>query len=70
MGMEHVPADLASGDRQDDLDIICPCDYRDPDLVDYDACYCGLYISNEILMVKKNYNQYLRGDHHQMKGRK
>jgi len=39
------PCRLASGKKQDDLDIICPCDYRDPDLNDYDACYCALYVS-------------------------
>jgi len=36
---------LASGNKADDLDIICPCDYRDPDLTDYGACYCALYVS-------------------------
>jgi rubrerythrin len=30
------------------LDIICPCDYRAPDLEDYGACYCALYVSEEI----------------------
>ncbi len=39
---------LASGAKED-LDIICPCDYRDPDLDEYDACYCGLYVSGDIL---------------------
>lgn len=39
------PCRLASGNKQDDLDIICPCDYRDPDLSDYSACYCALYVS-------------------------
>ena len=48
-GYGACPCRLASGVRDDDLDLICPCDYRDPDLVDYGACYCGLYISGEIL---------------------
>jgi ferredoxin-thioredoxin reductase catalytic subunit len=47
------PCRLASGDRRDDLDLICPCDYRDPDLVDYGACYCGLYISEDIVRGEK-----------------
>jgi len=47
------PCRLASGNREEDLDLICPCDYRDPDLVDYDACYCGLYISGKILRGEK-----------------
>jgi rubrerythrin len=36
------------GTKEADLDIICPCDYRDPDLVDYGACYCALYVSQVI----------------------
>jgi ferredoxin-thioredoxin reductase catalytic subunit len=52
-GYGACPCRLASGDKQDDLDIICPCYYRDPDLVDYGACYCGLYISGEILSGEK-----------------
>ena len=47
-GYRACPCRLASGDRQDDLDIICPCDYRDPDLDEYDACYCALYVSEAI----------------------
>lgn len=38
-GYRSCPCRLASGNRNEDLDIICPCDYRDPDLTDYDACY-------------------------------
>lgn len=39
------PCRLASGEKEKDLDIICPCNYRDPDLNDYGACYCALYVS-------------------------
>ncbi|MFC1907903.1 ferredoxin-thioredoxin reductase catalytic domain-containing protein [Chloroflexota bacterium] len=42
------PCRLASGNKEDDLDIICPCDYRDHDLIDYDACYCALYVSEAV----------------------
>ena len=38
-GYWACPCRLASGKKDEDLDIICPCDYRDPDLLDYDACY-------------------------------
>ncbi len=38
-GYWACPCRLASGDKEEDLDIICPCDYRDPDLREYDACY-------------------------------
>ena len=44
-GYPSCPCRLASGNKEDDLDIICPCDYRDPDLDEYDACYCSLYVS-------------------------
>jgi len=52
-GHGACPCRLASGDKQDDLDLICPCDYRDPDLNEYGACYCGLYVSGEILRGEK-----------------
>jgi ferredoxin-thioredoxin reductase catalytic subunit len=48
-GYRACPCRLASGDKQSDLDIICPCDYRDPDLVDWGACYCALYVSEAVL---------------------
>lgn len=48
-GYWACPCRLASGNKKDDLDIICPCYYRDPDLNDYDACYCGLYVSSKII---------------------
>jgi ferredoxin-thioredoxin reductase catalytic subunit/rubredoxin len=52
-GYGACPCRLASGVKEEDLDIICPCDYRDPDLVDYGACYCGLYVTGEILGGKR-----------------
>lgn len=48
-GYRACPCRLATGEKQKDLDIICPCDYRDPDLVDWGACYCALYVSDEVL---------------------
>jgi ferredoxin-thioredoxin reductase catalytic subunit len=47
-GYWACPCRLASGKKQDDLDIICPCDYRDLDLNEYDACYCALYVSDAV----------------------
>jgi ferredoxin-thioredoxin reductase catalytic chain len=47
------PCRLASGNKLEDLDIICPCDYRDPDLLQYGACYCALYVSQAVLTGKK-----------------
>ena len=52
-GYRACPCRLASGNKEEDLDIICPCDYRDPDLNDYGACYCALYVSAEIADGKK-----------------
>jgi ferredoxin-thioredoxin reductase catalytic subunit len=48
-GYPACPCRLATGDKQKDLDIICPCDYRDPDLAEWGACYCALYVSDEVL---------------------
>ncbi len=47
-GYPSCPCRLASGERTADLDIICPCDYRDADLEEYGACYCALYVSADI----------------------
>jgi ferredoxin-thioredoxin reductase catalytic subunit len=52
-GYWSCPCRLASGTKEDDLDIICPCDYRDPDLNEYDTCYCGLYVSRAVVDGKK-----------------
>lgn len=38
-GNRACPCRLASGNNDDDLDIICPCDYRDSDLTDFNTCY-------------------------------
>jgi ferredoxin-thioredoxin reductase catalytic subunit len=38
-GYGNCPCRLASGNKNDDLDMICPCDYRDPDLTEFGACY-------------------------------
>lgn len=53
-GYQACPCRLASGVKDEDLDMICPCDYRDPDLTEYDACYCGLYVSQKIVKGEKN----------------
>jgi ferredoxin-thioredoxin reductase catalytic subunit len=48
-GYWSCPCRLAEGLKEEDLDIICPCDYRDPDLNDYGTCYCALYVSQSVL---------------------
>lgn len=52
-GYWACPCRLASGDRKKDSDIICPCLYRDLDIEEYGACYCALYVSQEIKDGKK-----------------
>jgi ferredoxin-thioredoxin reductase catalytic subunit len=47
-GYWACPCRLASGNRKEDADIICPCVYRDPDVEEFGACYCALYVSKEI----------------------
>jgi ferredoxin-thioredoxin reductase catalytic chain len=44
-GYMCCPCRLASGDREKDKDIICPCDYRVKDVEEYGSCYCALYVS-------------------------
>ncbi len=48
-GYQACPCRLAVGDKPQDKDIICPCDYRDPELEEWGACYCALYVSDEVL---------------------
>ena len=52
-GYRACPCRLASGKMETDRDIICPCDYRDPDLNDFSACYCALYVSDDIASGRK-----------------
>jgi ferredoxin-thioredoxin reductase catalytic subunit len=52
-GYPSCPCRLAAGDKKTDLDIICPCDYRDADVVEYDTCYCGLYVSMPVIEGKR-----------------
>jgi len=44
-GYMSCPCRLASGDREKDKDILCPCVYRGPDVEAYGSCYCNLYVS-------------------------
>ncbi len=44
-GIESCPCRLFEGSREDNLDIVCPCVYRDDDLAEYGACFCALYVA-------------------------
>ncbi len=46
-GYMACPCRLANDDRDHDRDIICPCVYRAPDVVEFGSCYCNLYVSKE-----------------------
>jgi ferredoxin-thioredoxin reductase catalytic chain len=52
-GYPLCPCRLTSGNFEFDRDIICPCDYRDPDVAQYGACYCRLYVNKEVYESKK-----------------
>ena len=52
-GYRSCPCRLADGSAERDLDIVCPCDYRDADLNEFGSCYCKLYVSKEIITGEK-----------------
>ena len=47
-GYPSCPCRLASGKFEFDRDILCPCDYRDPDVAEYGTCYCALYVRKDL----------------------
>ena len=49
LGYWSCPCRVASGNRVDDIDIICPCEYRDADLEEFGRCYCALYVTQEYI---------------------
>jgi ferredoxin-thioredoxin reductase catalytic subunit len=52
-GYPSCPCRIASGDIELDRDIICPCDYRDPDVEEYGQCYCALYVNEQLYTGEK-----------------
>ena len=44
-GYMSCPCRLAAGNREKDVDIMCPCFYRPEDIKEYGSCYCNLYVS-------------------------
>jgi ferredoxin-thioredoxin reductase catalytic subunit len=47
-GYPSCPCRVASGNFEFDRDIICPCDYRDPDVLEFGLCYCALYVRKDV----------------------
>jgi ferredoxin-thioredoxin reductase catalytic chain len=35
----NCPCRLATGKLEEDQDIVCPCDYRDADVLEFSSCY-------------------------------
>jgi len=49
------PCRLAFAEKEKDIDVICPCYYRDSDIEEFGACYCALYVSDEWIEGKKKH---------------
>ena len=47
-GYPSCPCRVASGKLELDRDIVCPCDYRDPDVAEYGTCYCAFYMRKDL----------------------
>ena len=47
-GYSSCPCRVSSGIIENDKDIICPCDYRTPDVEEYGMCYCALYVHKDV----------------------
>ena len=46
-GYMSCPCRLASGNMENDRDIVCPCVYCALDISEFGSCYCSLYVSKE-----------------------
>ena len=46
-GYSSCPCRLATGEREKDRDILCPCVYRAQDVKEFGSCYCNLYVSRD-----------------------
>ena len=49
------PCRLAFGEKDKDVDVVCPCYYRDSDVEEFGACYCALYVSDDWISGKKKH---------------
>ncbi|MFX0132508.1 MAG: ferredoxin-thioredoxin reductase catalytic domain-containing protein [Candidatus Hodarchaeota archaeon] len=48
-GYRSCPCRLATGEKEKDRDIICPCQYAEPDIKEFGHCYCALYLTKEFV---------------------
>lgn len=56
-GYRSCPCRLATGEKEKDRDIICPCQYSEPDIKEYGHCYCALFLSKEFIESGKKPNK-------------
>lgn len=54
-GYQSCPCRLASGVKDFDRDLICPCQYAPVDVKEYGACYCNLYLKTDFYKTGKTY---------------
>jgi len=52
-GYFSCPCRDASGIKEKDKDIICPCKYCKPDQEEFGHCYCGLYLTQSFFESNK-----------------
>ena len=52
-GYMACPCRLAYGEKARDIDIVCPCYYRDPDIKEHGACFCALYVNEDWIEGRK-----------------
>jgi len=55
LGYQSCPCRFASGKRELDRDLICPCNYAAQDIKEYFACYCNLFLSPDFYDKGINY---------------
>ncbi len=54
-GYQSCPCRFASGNKELDRDLICPCAYAKPDIKEYSTCYCNLYMAPEFYQMNKSF---------------
>jgi ferredoxin-thioredoxin reductase catalytic chain len=52
-GYGACPCRLAYGEKAKDIDLVCPCYYRDDDLEEFGTCYCSLYVNDDWIEGRK-----------------
>ena len=53
LGYYACPCRETFGEREKDRDIICPCEYAQPDIEEFGHCYCALFMSEEFAITGK-----------------